>query len=434
MESTESMDGSFRVRVEKIFGSLSPAPAPAPSAASPWSLSDDAVEKREWRREDKDASSSRDETPCSSSFDGLFAKKKKDRRQRSARRDLGDDDMDGDDDYEDDGSRDMDSEEWEIRSSIGLDNTLDNEDEEDEFDIVASGKENASERLYMNDISDRGSYLNLHNVIPNSLNDAKKDLRANLLAARIRLKEDEVEAGKLNVSRPETFTEVKESHAKASEVTVRPKPILKRKDNSSESKPRKRVRFDPDCKSDCDQVSETFKHPIGTSSMNATDSDDGSKLTDKTSRVPDYILNPSKYTRYSFDSSSEFDEGSNTKACLDLLELIKRSKGKELGREVDNASGDLPKSVKFIPKKKGGDVKAVNVSSENNESKEDDGKQSLPRAAGFLVGIAAVESQDSEVTAYEEIEPETNAASESARSQKPLRKYRTQSRSDDSDS
>ena len=119
------MDGSFRVRVEKIFGSLSSAPAP--SAASPWSLSDDAVEKREWRCEDKDASSSRDETSYSSSFDGLFPKKKKDRRQRSARRDLGDDDVDGDDDYEDDGSRDMDSEEWEIRSSIGLDNTLYNE-------------------------------------------------------------------------------------------------------------------------------------------------------------------------------------------------------------------------------------------------------------------------------------------------------------------
>ncbi|KAK2634792.1 hypothetical protein Ddye_029584 [Dipteronia dyeriana] len=421
------MDDSFRVRVEKIFGSLSPAPAPAPapSAASPWSLSDDAVEKREWRREDKDdTSSSRDETPCSSSFDGFFSKKK-DRRQRSARRDLG-----GDDDYEDDGSRDMDSEEWEIRSSIGLDNTLDNEEEEDEFDIVASGKENAGERLYMNDVTNRGSYLNLHNVIPNLLNGADKDLRANLLAARIRLKEDEVEAGILNVPRPETFTEVKESQAKASEGIVRPKPILKRKDNSSDSKPQKRVRFDPDC----DQVSETFKHPIGTSSVNATDSDDGSKLTNKTSRVPDYILNPSKYTRYSFDSSSEFDEGSDTKACMGLLELIKRSKGKELGRGPDNASGDLPKSVTFIPKKKAGDGKAANSSSENNESKEDDGKQSLPRAAGFHVGIAAVESQDYGVAAYEEIEPETNAAGESARSQKPLRNYRTQSRLDDSDS
>ena len=42
-------------------------------------------------------------------------------------------------------------------------------DEEDEFDIVAFGKENTGERLYMNDITGRGSYLNLHNVMPNSM-------------------------------------------------------------------------------------------------------------------------------------------------------------------------------------------------------------------------------------------------------------------------
>ena len=43
------------------------------------------------------------------------------------------------------------------------------QDEEDEFDIVASGKENTGERLYMNDIIGRGSYLNLHNLMPNSM-------------------------------------------------------------------------------------------------------------------------------------------------------------------------------------------------------------------------------------------------------------------------
>ncbi|KAL5733862.1 hypothetical protein ACOSP7_031723 [Xanthoceras sorbifolium] len=429
MASTEPMDESFRVRVAKIFGSLAAASSQSPSSPSPWSLSDDAIEKREWRRDDQNASSARDETPCSSSFDGFFSKK--DRRQRSARREFDDEDVEGDDD----GSKDMDREEWEIRSSIGLDNTLDNEEEEDEFDKVASGRENADERLYMNDVTDRGSYLNLHNVIPNSLNVNVKDSRANHHAAKIRLKEDEVEALKPNVPCPKTDMGVKESHAKVSEGSVRPKPILKRKDSSSDSKPQKRVRFDPNCKIACEQASETFKgSSIGTSSMNATDySDGGSKLTDKTSRVPDYILNPSKYTRYSFDSSSEFNEESNTKACMDLLELIKSSKGKELGSESDNASGDLPNFVTFIPKKKGTNAKAVHVSSENNESKEDDGKQSLPRA-GFPVRIAAVESQDFEVTAYEEIKPDTNAADDSACSHKPLRKYRTHSRSDDFDS
>lgn len=81
------MEESFRVRVKKIFGSL------APSASAPWSLTDDEVERRRWNLQDKDTSA-RDETPCSSSFYDFSNK---------------------------------DGNEWEIRSSIGLDNTLDNE-------------------------------------------------------------------------------------------------------------------------------------------------------------------------------------------------------------------------------------------------------------------------------------------------------------------
>lgn len=292
-------------------------------------------------------------------------------------------------------------------------------EEEDQFDKVAAGRENAGERLYMNDVTERGSFLNLHNVIPNSF----KDPRANHYAARIRLKEDEVEARQFDVPCPETDMQGNKSLAKVSERGFAPKPILKRRDNRSDSyKPRKRVRFDPGFIIDSGRASETFNDQSETSLMNATDSDDGLKLMDKTSRVPDYIINPSKYTRYNFDSSSEVNEGSNTEACMNLLELIKRSKVKELGQESDNASGDLPKSVTFIPRKKA-----------SRQSEEDDGKQSLPQA-GLPVGIAAGVSQDSEVTAaYEETEPETNATDDSARSHKALRKYRTQSRSDDSD-
>ncbi|KAK9185126.1 hypothetical protein WN943_025479 [Citrus x changshan-huyou] len=51
-----------------------------------------------------------------------------------------------DDDNDDDGdehARDID--EGEIRSSIGLDSTLDNVEDEDEFDKVAASRDNASE-------------------------------------------------------------------------------------------------------------------------------------------------------------------------------------------------------------------------------------------------------------------------------------------------
>lgn len=118
MESSESVDDTFRARVEKVFGSLASSKS-STMKSSPWSLTDDEVERREWRR-DTDTRD-RDDTPCSASFDECF---KKDQRasRRKLRREL--------DDPNDDGEEQADlsfSDEWEIRSSIGLDSTLDHE-------------------------------------------------------------------------------------------------------------------------------------------------------------------------------------------------------------------------------------------------------------------------------------------------------------------
>lgn len=293
-------------------------------------------------------------------------------------------------------------------------------EEEDEFDKVASGRENAGERLYMNDVNEHHSYLNLRNVVPNSF----KDPRANLYAAKIRLKEDDIEAQNAEVK------QVKESPAMV------PKPILKRKDDSTESnKPKKRVRFDKDCKIDSGGASEMMKDSNGSSPTDAisSESDDGLEIGEMTYRVPDYVLNPCRYTHYSFDSSSEgSNEGSNTKACMDLLELIKLSKSKvnELSQESENRSGDLQRSVTFIPKKKS------SLTQGDARIEEDDGKQSVPRAAALPVGVAAGESHEPEVTVNEDTEPETETETNDADSfhaQKARRRYRTQSRSDDSD-
>lgn len=96
----ESVEETFRSRVDKIFGSLHASSL----ESSPWSLTDDKVQKREWRRyKEDDADNNRvDETP--SSLDNLFKNE-----QRGAPLNV---------DVED---------EWNIRSSIGLDCTLDNE-------------------------------------------------------------------------------------------------------------------------------------------------------------------------------------------------------------------------------------------------------------------------------------------------------------------
>nr|XP_023875665.1 uncharacterized protein LOC111988130 [Quercus suber]POE82076.1 hypothetical protein CFP56_41844 [Quercus suber] len=424
MASSESVDDSFRARVEKVFGSL------ASSKSSPWSLTDGEVERREWRRDSNDTRD-RDDTPCSSAFDQCF---KKDQRasRRKLRREL--DDQNDDEDEQSDrsfGGGDADIDEWEIRSSIGLDPTLDREEEEDEFDKVATGRENVGDRLFMGDVSDHGSYLNSHNVLTNSLHGTStaKDPRANHLAAKIRLKEDEDEAeGEKYNSGGAHDSEVKGQHVETSEDCKQLRSILKRKDNNAVFKPQKRVRFDPSVGS----VFEEEEKTMAASLMEPTGSDDGTLEGQNASGLPDYLLNPSKYTRYSFDSTSEFDEESNAQAYMDFINLVNKSKPPESKLEPADTSVDLSKPVIFIPKKKTSDAKAVSDSGVLNHNMEEDRKQFLHRA-GFLVGIAAGEAQH-EVSAMEEDESQTNAPDGSAGFQKSGRRYRTKSRSDDDDS
>lgn len=296
------------------------------------------------------------------------------------------------------------------------------QDEEDEYDKVATGTENAGDRLFMKDVTDHGSYLNSHNVLTKS-----KDPRANHLAARIRLKEDEAE-GQNNNSDHGHDSEVKEQHVEASEDCNQLRSILKRKANNDVCKSQKRVRFDPSVTYASEEaVEKTMAAP----SMEATDSDYGSLQGQNASRVPDYLINPSKYRCYSFDSTSEVDEESNAQACMDFFNLVKKFRPSESGLELAGTSADLPKSVTFIPKKKASDAKAVS-DGVLKQNMEEDHKQFLHQA-GFPVGIAAGEVQH-EVSAMEEDESQTNAADRRAGFQKSGRRYRTKSSTDDDDS
>uniref|UniRef100_A0A0D3DTG4 Uncharacterized protein n=1 Tax=Brassica oleracea var. oleracea TaxID=109376 RepID=A0A0D3DTG4_BRAOL len=112
------------------------------------------VEKREWKREQL-ASYDREEMPCASSFDEIM------RQQRISSTDR-----------------------KEGEASMGLDRTLDDEDEEDEYDKVALGKENGGEDVSMEDAISRPCGVRI------------RDPRANHATAKMRLKEDELEANK----------------------------------------------------------------------------------------------------------------------------------------------------------------------------------------------------------------------------------------------
>ncbi|KAL3378251.1 hypothetical protein AABB24_004265 [Solanum stoloniferum] len=174
------MDESFRVRVDKVFGSLTETS----NLSSLWCLTDDEIEKREWNRD----TPSRDlldfdSKPCPPHIDGFFSKSPQTLDfPKQLHSDL---------EQLSDGQEPDDAD---IRAGIGLDCTLDYEEEEDEFDKVAldteKEKQQPSDRLYTREVSDYGISADTDHELPLTLHDITRDPRANHEAAKLRLKED----------------------------------------------------------------------------------------------------------------------------------------------------------------------------------------------------------------------------------------------------
>lgn len=208
--SNSGMETNFNGRVDQVFGGL----IQSPSDRRGWRLSDEQIQKRQWRREEAD--SAREEIPCASSFSGGFmsAAKRCGNANRPRVQNSWEGNFDSDDEQEigegnsgDNAEEDGDGEAAErlMRSVVGMDSTLDHEDEEDEYDKVALGREDAGERTYMREIMDVGPKVNSHNALPRSLYELKhswRDPRANHYAASTRLKEDDEEAA----AHPDTDT------------------------------------------------------------------------------------------------------------------------------------------------------------------------------------------------------------------------------------
>lgn len=200
--SNSSMETNFNGRVDQVFGGL----FQSPSDGRGWRLSDEQIQKRQWRREEAD--SAREEIPCASSFSGDFMNdgKRCGNANRPRVRSTWEGNFESDDEQEigernpgGNADEDGDGEAAErlMRSVVGMDSTLDYEDEEDEYDKVALGREDAAELTYMREIMDVGPKVNSHNSLPRSLYELKhswRDPRANHYAASTRLKEDDEEA------------------------------------------------------------------------------------------------------------------------------------------------------------------------------------------------------------------------------------------------
>lgn len=299
------------------------------------------------------------------------------------------------------------------------------QEEEDEYDKVAVGNEKPEDRVYMRDMEDYGIDIDSELELPTSFKELIRDPRANHLAAKIRLKEDSEAAKKidsLRVSDEDTALSTKNSETIPGEGSFNPKSILKRKDNQVDAKSHKRVRFDPECKGNGDTEPEH-------KAMKENSSGEGVGAENHASGIPDYLRNPSRYTHYTFDSSSAMDEESNKQAYMDLLKILNKSNASSnLPPEDEDARFDRSRSVTFIPRKKGGDTRAMVDSCTELVQQVGIGKD-IGVHRGRPIGIAATEAEESDACAMEEDEPETTEHRKGS-SQKPGRQYRLKARSD----
>ncbi|KAK3144907.1 hypothetical protein QOZ80_4AG0319540 [Eleusine coracana subsp. coracana] len=372
---------SFEARVKRLFGSglLDAVPGSSFPDAT-WSVASGDVERHRWARpseardaeEDEAAAAAADrgDTPCASAFydaNGCLRDRRR-RRKQDFEDDFGELGEDDDDDEEDEEERRKktaeEDEEEGVRVSIGLDPTLDREEEEDKYDREAFGREGAADRVYMKDIMDDGINMSINSIVPDLLDDSieevyrfSKDPRADIRAASARLREDDGSA--------KDGDRTIRMEAKKAEEDINVKPILKRKEEQIEEKPRKRVRFDASVKDPDSEIPEQDgDSPMVPQSMDVVTERENTSTPSESPGVPDYVKNPSKYTRYTLDAAGCNDE-SNRRALADLHDLLGRSDPNKTHHE---APVEIPSSVTFIPRKKSVDAMAVDEGPKTSDS------------------------------------------------------------------
>ncbi|RAL45430.1 hypothetical protein DM860_013826 [Cuscuta australis] len=395
------MEDSFRVRVDRVFGSLtstsSSSSSPQPTISSLWSLTDDEIRKDTWTREPAPLSDAGNPAFGNDSDDEGWTFPSPVDRLLSSLSNGGDekqtpnpnsgvgdlmkdlqDDLEELDDDNDEGKGlagegsskgDVveDEEEFDVRKSIGMDSTLDFEEEEDAYDKVAVGREKTGDRLYLSDVNDYMPDFYSCDGILNTFKEASRDPRANHLGAELRLQEDAEAArsfNSLHVSK-EAKVVVSDTPNSISENGNNVKSILKRKEDQMGWRSEKRVRFEPSCKASGE--SEGDKTIIsGVFYGDITLHKESSSKHRDSSRVPDYMRNPSRYTHYTFDSGTDMNEESNRQAYTEFISMLKRPKSSE----PEEVPADISKPVIFNPKKRTGQGLMSMIRNETDVAKE----------------------------------------------------------------
>jgi hypothetical protein len=241
------------------------------------------------------------------------------------------------------------------------------QEEEDKYDRAAFGREDAADRVYMKDILDDGINMSINSIVPDLLDDSiedaycfSKDPRADIRAASARLRKDD-DSTKDGGSHYHAV----QMEAEKAEEDVNMKPILKRKEEQIDSKPKKRVRFDASVKDPVPEISEhEGDSPMVPQSMDVVTEKENTSTLSESPGVPDYVKNPSKYTCYTLDAADGSDE-SNRRALADLHDMLGRSDPNKTRHEVPV---EIPSSVTFIPCKKSVDAMAVDEGTKTSDS------------------------------------------------------------------
>ncbi|KAL3500962.1 hypothetical protein ACH5RR_035411 [Cinchona calisaya] len=243
---------------------------------------------------------------------------------------------------------------WDVHSMIGLDSTLDHEDEEDDFDRMAQGIET---RMLPNSFHDHipeyyyylstqiGSQEEKHNaskyyyVVDDSDGDDFDSM-----SPLCKTKQKNASTKNLQPS----FDDCRVDFQGSSNPPKQPrlKSILKKKQDAA-VKHGKHVTFDLSFKDD-------FQSPPAKNYGQDADTTQNRKQAlfqasedEHPPEVPDYLLNPSKYTHYSLNSCSELDQVSNTQACTLYLQQAKKLKLDHSTKEASNINSREKSNVLY---------------------------------------------------------------------------------------
>ncbi|EFJ28186.1 hypothetical protein SELMODRAFT_441268 [Selaginella moellendorffii] len=359
-------------RLDQVFGGLGNGSAP-----SLWSVSGTQLERQQWRPAAN--SDDEDEGPtCSSSF-----RSEEEQATKRVRQD-------------ENGDENVDEEEEMIRvqAMVGMDTTLDYEDEEDEYDKVAVGREGAGDRLYTSDV--KASFDSL-SVLSGASFMARDDLASRKAAAADRLAE--AREAKINGTTPDLHR-TEDLHRRSS--SSRPKSSGtrtsdssdKRKNESRDDRPQKKVRFAVE-----EENQKTRRTPR----------DDGGHRQragiDRYRNVPHHVRHPEKYTHYTLDWGEE-GNSNNVQAWQSTMAAINSAKNE--GEEEQPF--ELPQHVPFVPRAN----KERAGSSKPGGSTKD---STTPSGSATSVSFAARGLEDEGVAMEENAQPSSkNQKSRSYRS------------------